>query len=536
MDSKPEHFEHNHNNTLSPNEQALNGESHSHDSNKPVELSARKNFAPHNDEGKDSEYDFEQHADHENDLLRDNGEGLPVSEESEHGALHNESDEQEEEPVQSQLQARNDSEREYDNNAVIKEEQKSDNQQPESEKEELSDEPHKEDEKLAVDKLENEQQEMEVENVDAENSNDDSECKQSSMAEVREEESHRMEVEDVDHAQHEQSSEHERYTSPPVEQAPSEQQEQHVEPEPAQQQKEDSDRASEQIEHAEEPKVQQKVPVKKQQRGRRGKRAISAEPQLAKRATPPTVQPEPEEEASVQSDRGAYAKEHELRHLGKEIHRSTTSVVYLADSPIDATHFGQCIVKQRLPAKRKISARPSEDAIRQEVANMTKAKNMGVPVPAVYSVNINRRLLCLEYFKNATPLREYLAVKSDDYDDDTIAEMRKLFTALGSHIAEMHNGNVVHGSLSVDSVLLEKAKLSLRLISFGASTTSGSIEEKAADLYALVRSFPSTPEEHMRYSDLTHCVFTGYTAKSSKLDSVVQRVQKIKQKMQGQAR
>lgn len=543
MDSKPEHLEHDRGNALSTDELAHNGglsaDNRSRDSNRPGELSGRKSSPQHHDEGKDYEYGFEEHAD--DDLLHDNGEGLPASEESEPGVQQSQSDEHE---ARDEVQPSSDDvadeqqdahESEHDEDAKSDEEECQGVIEPELDQDEPEEEPQQEDEESEEEEVEPEP-ESKSENDDAEGGSEAVERKQSFIAEIREEESHRMEEEDVDHGRHEELSEPERDDSPQSKEALSEEQEQPAEPEPEQQ--DEAESIPEQIEQEEEEQEQPKLPVKKQPRGRKGKgkgkRATSAEPQLAKRPTPPTAKPE--DEVSVLSDRGVYAKEHELRHLGKEIHRSTTTVVYVAETPIDATHFGQCLIKQRLPARRKISARPSAEAIRQEVASLAKAKNMGVPVPAVYAVNVAQRLLCLEYFKNTSTLREYLAAKADSYDDDTIVEMRKLFTTLGSHIAEMHNGNIVHGGLSVDSVLLDKSKLALRLISFGASTTSGSIEEKAADLYALVRSFPATAEEHMRYNDLTHCVFTGYTAKSAKLDSVVQRVQKIKQKLLGQAR
>ena len=280
-------------------------------------------------------------------------------------------------------------------------------------------------------------------------------------------------------------------------------------------------------------------------RGRKGKPGKSVESKLAKREE---MSPSKDEkiyrkasqesyQPSIHSEREGPVAKHELRHLGKELNRTAESVVYYSEGPIDPHHFGPCIIKHRLPKKytAKKVQESSLNKLKQEVGNLAKARNLGLPVPAIYAFNLKHKLVCLEYFKNHISLLEYLNSKSDDYDDDTIIEMRKIFTSIGNYLAELHNGNIIHGSLSVSNILLDNAKHNVKFISFGLSAASGNIEEKAIDLYSFVNSFPATAEEYMRYDDLTHCVYTGYTAKSNKLDSVVQRLQKIKQKLKGKA-
>lgn len=297
------------------------------------------------------------------------------------------------------------------------------------------------------------------------------------------------------------------------------------------------------VQHEEAPQPEQPT---KGRRGRKAKADKNAEPQLGKRqelSVPKASKKnarkasEDSNQPSMVSERGTYSPKHDLAYLGEEIHRSENSVIYYSTGPIDPDHFGPCIIKHRLPkkVKAKQTEKTSLNMLKQEVNGLTRARNLGVPVPAVFAYNLQQRLICLEFLKNHINLGEYLNSKADDYDEDTINEMRKLFTKIGSMVAELHNGNLIHGDLSVSTVFVDQVKLNVRFISFGLSSTSTSIEDKSVDLFRLFRSFPATHEEHMRYSDLTNCLYTGYTSKSAKVDAVVQRLQKIKQKFKDAA-
>lgn len=555
MDSEPEHLEHHQHDALSADE-PVRGELKSAEAEnlRLNDLSARKDSQPrdldaHVDLHKDSEFDFEPIADDE-DLLKDNGNheaNGEVRSESE-GAEKDEAENKNEESEQTEeKEEQNDIEDKEDN-----EEEEESNQDDAAEQVPAHNVHEEEESKEESEEQESEDKAAEQEEEKSEES-DEAEQNKSSFAEKREEESHKMEEEDVDHKQNVDAEENQ---SEDREDAPQKEEPMQIdEPEPEAQQVHQNEsvpeeEVREEVPDKEQPEVKEEseepqAPPAKKQRGRKAKKDKSAEPKLEKRqelsvpkeAKGGRKKSQESAQESVTSERGAYGKEHELKHLGKELHRSAHSVIYVSEGPIDAHYFGSCLVKHRLPRKYKgkEAENPSLNKVKNEVASLAKAKNMGVPVPAVYAVNLKHRLVCLEYFKNTVSLREYLEGKSDDYDDDTIIEMRKLFTALGNHIAEMHNGNVIHGGLSVESVLVDKAKLTLKLISFGLSSSSGNIEDKAGDLYAFIRSFPGNSDEYMRYNDLTHCVYTGYTARSLKLDSVVQRVQKIKQKLKSQA-
>lgn len=503
----------------------------------------------HQEHRKDSEFLFDHRYDDE-DLLRENGdhqsEDLHRQGEEDN---HKEDDNVQNEKIQDQ------SRKEQEDN-----QSQDDTDREDEEAQEVSAIDLNRDEE-PIDASRNNNEQLEIEDTPNQEHQDNQDNLNKEQLDVSEDdkdedESHKME-EEVDEHQADIHNDNQRSLQI-NEQAPDEESMQVEEPQQLEEESQphedqpqvEEDETQKQVHHTlevEQPEAElEPVAVTKGRRGRKSKADKSAEPQLAKRQE----LSEPKEQSkvtrkksqdsyqpSVDSERGPYTKKHELRHLGQELHRSSDSVIYLAAGPIDPHYFGQCIVKHRLPRKYKgkEAENSSLNKIKQEVNNLTKARNLGVPVPAIYALNIKQRFICLEYFKNHISLKEYLDAKSDNYDDDTIIEMRKLFTTLGNHIADMHNGNVIHGDLSITNVFVDKNKLTLKIIAFGLSSNSGNVEEKAVDLYSFIRSLPATAEEYMRYDDLTHCVYTGYTAKSLKLDAVVQRLQKIKQKLKSQA-
>ena len=560
MDSEHEHLEHHQHDALSNEEPVPQHNKLHEDENLQLnELSARKDSQPrdhdnHNDTLKDSEYNFEHKSDEE-DLLKDNdnqgnSEGDQPSSETDRKEENEDKNDESQQTEEKVDEDRNESEVEQSNQNEADEpegEAASNNAQRDEESKEES--ANQESEDKAVEQPEYNSEDGE--SIDPRPS--------SFTQKKHEQESHKMEEEDVDH--NVSANVEENHSEDQEEASHREEPMQIDEPEPEAQQTSQNESAPEKTEVVEEApqqvaeerqpevheeKVEPEAPVAKKTRGRKAKKDKSVEPKLEKRqelsvpketAKGNRKKSQESQQESVYSERGAYSKEHELKHLGKELYRSPTTVIYVSEGPIDAHYFSSCLIKHRLPRKYKgkEAENPSLNKLKQEVSSLAKAKTMGVPVPAVYAVNLKHRLICIEFFKNHITLQDYLESKSDDYDDDTIIEMRKLFTTLGNHISEMHNGNVIHGGLSISNVLVDKAKMTLKIISFGESSSSGNIEDKATDLYAFIRSFPDNSEEYMRYSDLTHCVYTGYTAKSLKLDSVVQRVQKIKQKLKSQA-
>ena len=264
---------------------------------------------------------------------------------------------------------------------------------------------------------------------------------------------------------------------------------------------------------------------------------LEAEPQLVKREH--IIEPKPRdiiEEERIESPHTSDVviknqNIHDYSHLGKEMHRCAESVIYYQKAPFDHCHFGPCIVKHRL-AKRyridEIEKNLSISRLKQEVSNLGRARSLGIPVPAIYSVNIKHKFICIEYLLDHVTLKEYLASKAGRYDDATITEMKDIFVLLGKYIAQLHNGNIVHGDLTSSNVMIEKNSLKLKLIDFGLSSPSANIEDKAVDLYVFEKSLQCDQSEEDKLDTFVDALYTGYIANSEKLDAVVQRLQKVK--------
>ena len=106
--------------------------------------------------------------------------------------------------------------------------------------------------------------------------------------------------------------------------------------------------------------------------------------------------------------------------------------------------------------------------------------------------------------------------------------MKSFFTLLGNYLAELHNGNIIHGDLTSSNIMIDVDHHKLKFIDFGLSSTSANIEDKAVDLYVFEKSLQCDQSEGNRVNDLIETLYVGYIAKSDKLDAVIQRLQKVK--------
>lgn len=216
--------------------------------------------------------------------------------------------------------------------------------------------------------------------------------------------------------------------------------------------------------------------------------------------------------------------------LGQEIHRSTNSILYYVKGPIDPYNFGGCLVKYVIAKKpsSKEDTSTSVVALKQDVAGLAKARALGVPTPAVFAVNFSHRLICYEYLQNHQPIIKYLLDETQNDFNDTPSRLNNIFELIGGFFAIMHNGGMVHGDLSVSHVLIDPTKLDIRFIGFRQFTVSASIDKEARDLVTFIESLPKDGKIEEIYDALVQSLYTGYIAKSARLDAVVYRVRKIR--------
>ena len=288
------------------------------------------------------------------------------------------------------------------------------------------------------------------------------------------------------------------------------------------------------------PVVEQPEPESKKSLVQAKEEEIVEEPQLAKREEiDPVKEPSEQEEeieeepepVSVKSVRFDNLRAHTLRHLKKRVLNTPSRVVYEPDSVINRNYFKQSSVSHIPPQTYKgepTAKQLSLNKLKQEVTSLYKARRMGVPVPAVYSINLKQRVLCTEIFTNTESLANYLRTKVDFSNENVQKELKKVFNKLGEYLAELHNGNVIHGNLNNEAVLVSATSQRLKFVDFSESYSSGNIEDKAKDLYKFEQSLLGGKQDNAVVGELMQFLCTGYITKSKKFDSIIQRLRKIK--------
>eukprot|EP00889_Picochlorum_renovo_P006573 jgi/Picre1/33603/NNA_001083.t1 len=129
--------------------------------------------------------------------------------------------------------------------------------------------------------------------------------------------------------------------------------------------------------------------------------------------------------------------------------------------------------------------------LRQEVRSLLRARKLGIKTPTLYRVDLANSNIIMEKIHGMT-LKQ--ALLQDALLD--MAAKRRILKSLGSMVAKLHDGDIIHGDLTTSNVMMSGASgdnkhATLYLIDFGLSQFSALSEDKAVDLYVMERSFNS---------------------------------------------
>ncbi|XP_039284105.1 EKC/KEOPS complex subunit bud32 isoform X2 [Nilaparvata lugens] len=129
-----------------------------------------------------------------------------------------------------------------------------------------------------------------------------------------------------------------------------------------------------------------------------------------------------------------------------------------------------------------------------------------VRTPALYLVDLERRRIFMEHIDNSVTAKQYINsfLESESEND----KLDNILGEIGTSIAKMHNNNIIHGDLTTSNILVQTDKV--YFIDFGLSSVSGSIEDKAVDLYVLERALIST---HAHSDRLLKIILDSYFSK-----------------------
>ncbi|VDM92650.1 unnamed protein product, partial [Onchocerca ochengi] len=119
-------------------------------------------------------------------------------------------------------------------------------------------------------------------------------------------------------------------------------------------------------------------------------------------------------------------------------------------------YFGRkAVIKERFI---KTYRHPSLDSIltsgriKAELNALLKCKMMGIDVPTVYFVNIDRNYFIMEEISGDATARQFIEdLKNSSNFQETITDFG---IRLGRIIAKLHLGGIMHGDLTTSNVLL----------------------------------------------------------------------------------
>ncbi|CAG0888320.1 unnamed protein product [Darwinula stevensoni] len=156
-----------------------------------------------------------------------------------------------------------------------------------------------------------------------------------------------------------------------------------------------------------------------------------------------------------------------------------------------------CLLKERF---KKNYRQPALDELltkertKAEVRMLMKCRLIGLPIPALFLVELEKGRIYMEYLEDAITVKDRISsLEGGGGGDRTSQEMKRLAGLIGQSLGRMHSHNIIHGDLTTSNMLLRlSAANRLYLIDFGLSFVDGRSEEKGVDLYVLERAILST--------------------------------------------
>lgn len=182
----------------------------------------------------------------------------------------------------------------------------------------------------------------------------------------------------------------------------------------------------------------------------------------------------------------------------KLIYKGAEAEIYL-----EHWHGRLVIRKSRIPKPYRIPE--LDETIRRmrtahEATMMQEVRKLGVPVPAVQHIDLITSTLIMDYI-NGSSLK-------DELNKLPMPTRKSRCNLLGRLLAQMHEGGIFHGDMTISNVLSEDGKL--YIIDFGLGDFTHELEDKGVDLLLLNRVLKST---HYRYHvPLFKAFLAGYSS------------------------
>lgn len=212
------------------------------------------------------------------------------------------------------------------------------------------------------------------------------------------------------------------------------------------------------------------------------------------------------------------------------------------------TFLGKESVKKLIIQKnyrhKKIDTKIRKLRITNEMKFTKKMITLNIDAPALYFVDMKEKSLIFEYVKGCT-INQILK--------NAVLYQPNIPICIGMLLANLHNENVIHGDFTTSNLILRNSyiynkeiydlsnnalyefsvleNLKLCVIDFGLSFLSTSVEDKAVDIFVLLKTINSF---HSEFPYLEKDIIIGYKMKSNDFTKIMQQLEKVK--MRGRKR
>ena len=126
--------------------------------------------------------------------------------------------------------------------------------------------------------------------------------------------------------------------------------------------------------------------------------------------------------------------------------------------------------------------------VQNEAKFLAKANSLQLATPAFINTKPEDLSISMEYKEGFESAKDLLSRETESEAKSRLQanEVTKFYELLGEALARLHNGNILHGNLCTNSILVKKAvdldSESVCIIGFGQATESKAIDDKAIDL------------------------------------------------------
>ncbi|MHA1772316.1 MAG: KEOPS complex kinase/ATPase Bud32, partial [Candidatus Thorarchaeota archaeon] len=156
----------------------------------------------------------------------------------------------------------------------------------------------------------------------------------------------------------------------------------------------------------------------------------------------------------------------------------------------------------------------------RECKMLTYARSLGIPTPAVYSVDRRNNAIIMDFIEGQQLKEIAQSAKS--------SRLKSLCMDFGKMIGLLHRGHIVHGDPTTSNVIVDTHG-KLWLVDFGLAEWNATIEMMGVDLHLVQRALETTHWD--RQELMLEAVLEGYsTIMGADADDVLSRMESIRER------